>query len=109
VLLDRGSLPEVIVCANDQMAIGVLHEFQRVGVRVPDDVALTGFDDVYPSRVVNPALTTVSQPVRDVGTRAAQRLLARIADPALPPRAELLPTSAVIRASCGCQRSNGDL
>jgi LacI family transcriptional regulator, galactose operon repressor len=108
VLLERRTLPEAVVCANDQMAIGVLREFQRAGVRVPDDVALTGFDDVYPSRLVSPPLTTVSQPVRDAGTRAAQRLLARIADPALPPRAELLPTSAVIRASCGCRPADRD-
>jgi LacI family transcriptional regulator len=108
VLLDRRSMPEAVVCANDQMAIGVLREFQRAGISVPGDVALTGFDDVYPSRIVNPPLTTVSQPVRELGTRAAQRLLARITDPALPPRAEILPTSAVIRASCGCRPTHGD-
>ncbi|MGD0063850.1 MAG: LacI family DNA-binding transcriptional regulator [Streptosporangiaceae bacterium] len=108
VLLDRGSMPEAVVCANDQMAIGVLRELARAGVNVPGDVALTGFDDVYPSRVVDPPLTTVSQPVRELGTRAAQRLLARITDPALPPRAEILPTNAVIRASCGCRPTQGD-
>jgi LacI family transcriptional regulator len=108
VLLDRRPLPEAIVCANDQMAIGALREFQQAGIRVPDDVALTGFDDVYPSRLVSPALTTVSQPVRDVGTHAAKRLLARIADPGLAPQAELLPTSVVIRASCGCRPANAD-
>jgi LacI family transcriptional regulator len=100
---DRRSLPEAVVCANDQMAIGVLREFQRAGIRVPGDVALTGFDDVYPSRFLDPPLTTVSQPVRDLGTRAAQRLLARIGEPALPSRAEMLPTTVVFRASCGCQ------
>jgi LacI family transcriptional regulator len=103
VLLDRGSMPQAVVCANDQMAIGVLREFQRAGIRVPGDVALTGFDDVYPSRLVDPPLTTVSQPVREIGTRAAQRLLARIEDRALPPRTEVLAASAVIRASCGCR------
>jgi len=101
--LDRRSLPEAVVCANDQMAIGVLREFQRAGISVPGDVALTGFDDVYPSRFLDPPLTTVSQPVRDLGTRAAQRLLARIGEPTLPSRAEMLPTAAVFRASCGCQ------
>jgi DNA-binding LacI/PurR family transcriptional regulator len=80
----------------------VLGEFQRAGIRVPGDVALTGFDDVHPSRLVDPPLTTVSQPVREIGTRAAQRLLARIEDRALPPRTEVLAASAVIRASCGC-------
>ena len=102
VLLTRGSLPQAVVCANDQMAIGVLREFQRAGIAVPADVALTGFDDVYPSRLVDPPLTTVSQPLRELGVRATQRLLARIGDRALPPQTSVLPTRVVIRASCGC-------
>ena len=102
VLLEGGSLPQAVVCANDQMAIGVLRELQRAGIRVPADVAVTGFDDLYPSRVIDPPLTTVSQPFRDLGGRATQRLLARISDPALPSRAEVLPTLLAIRASCGC-------
>ena len=101
-LLGRTALPQAVVCANDQMAIGVLRELQRSGIRVPADVAVTGFDDVYPSRVIDPALTTVSQPFNDLGGRAAVRLLARIDDPALAPVTEVLPTQLVIRASCGC-------
>jgi LacI family transcriptional regulator len=89
------------------MAIGVLQELQQAHIRIPQDVALTGFDDVYPSRLVDPPLTTVSQPVRELGTRAAQRLLARIDQRALPPQAQTLPTSAVIRASCGCLPNHG--
>jgi LacI family transcriptional regulator len=89
------------------MAIGVLDELQRANIRIPQDVALTGFDDVYPSRLVDPPLTTVSQPVRELGIRAAQRLLARISEPGLPPRAETLATSAVIRVSCGCLPTHG--
>ncbi len=106
VLLARGSLPQVVVCANDQMAIGVLREFQREGVTVPADVALTGFDDVCPSRLVDPPLTTVSQPLRELGVRATRRLLARIEARnercALPAQTSVLPTRVVIRASCGC-------
>jgi LacI family transcriptional regulator, galactose operon repressor len=102
VLLSRRSLPQAVVCANDQMAIGVLREFQRAGVAVPADVALTGFDDVYPSRLVDPPLTTVSQPLRELGVRATRRLLARIGDRGLPPQTSVLPTRVVIRASCGC-------
>jgi LacI family transcriptional regulator len=108
VLLDRRSLPQAVVCANDQMAIGVLREFQRARIRVPADVALTGFDDVYASRLVDPPLTTVSQPVPELGSRATQRLLAKIEDRALPPRVDVLPTRAVIRASCGCVPSASD-
>ena len=102
VLLTRRSLPQAVVCANDQMAIGVLREFQREGIAIPADVALTGFDDVYPSRLVDPPLTTVSQPLRELGVRATRRLLARIEDRALPPQTSVLPTRVVIRASCGC-------
>lgn len=101
-LLRRKSLPQAVVCANDQMAIGVLSEFQGAGVRVPGDVAVTGFDDVHASRVIDPALTTVSQPFRELGGRATHRLLARIDAPALPPAVQVLPTQAIIRASCGC-------
>jgi LacI family transcriptional regulator len=101
-MLARRALPRVVVCANDQMAIGVLRELQQAGVRVPADVAVTGFDDVHASRVIDPPLTTVSQPLRELGSRATRRLLARIADPALPPAAEVLPVQVVIRASCGC-------
>ena len=102
-LLARRHLPQAVVCANDQMAIGVLRELQRGGIRVPADVAVTGFDDVHASQVIEPQLTTVSQPIRELGVRATHRLLARIDNPALPPAVEVLPTRLVIRASCGCQ------
>ena len=95
-------LPEAVACANDQMAIGAMREFQRAGVAVPGAVAVTGFDDIYASRIVTPAVTTVNQPLRDLGRKAAARLRARIEDRGLPPRAEILSTHLVIRASCGC-------
>jgi LacI family transcriptional regulator len=108
VLLARGRLPEAVVCANDQMAIGLMREFRRAGVSVPGTVAVTGFDDIYPSRLTDPPLTTVSQPLRELGTRAARRLLAQVGTgPALPePLAEVLPTRLIVRASCGCPSGN---
>jgi len=90
------------VCANDQMAIGVLQALERGGVRVPQDVSVTGFDDIFPGSLFDPSLTTVHQPMRLLGERACARLLDRIADPALPPQVELLPTDLVLRRSCGC-------
>jgi len=112
VLLARAAVPEAVVCANDQMAIGVMREFRRSGVEVPGRAAVTGFDDIYPSRLTDPPLTTVSQPLRELGTRAARRLLDRIGaaavptaalpPAALPPATEVLPTQLVVRASCGC-------
>jgi LacI family transcriptional regulator len=102
LLLGRTTLPQAVACANDQMAIGAVRELQRAGVRVPADVAVTGFDDLYPSRIIDPPLTTVSQPIHELGRRATHRLMARIASPGLAPRAEILPTQIVIRTSCGC-------
>jgi LacI family transcriptional regulator len=99
---DRAALPDAIVCANDQMAIGVLRTLTARGVRIPEDVAVVGFDDIFPASLADIALTTVHQPMRKVGERACERLIERIANPALRPRAELLPTELVIRSSCGC-------
>jgi LacI family transcriptional regulator len=98
----RGGLPDAVVCANDQMAIGVLRAFAAAGVRVPADVAVVGFDDIFPASLFDPPLTTVHQPMRMLGERGCARLLDRIADPTLRPTVDLLPTELVLRASCGC-------
>jgi LacI family transcriptional regulator len=98
----RAALPDAVVCANDQMAIGVLRILTAAGVRVPGEVAVTGFDDLYPARLAVPPLTTVRQPVRALGERACARLLDRIAHPSLGPAVQLLPTELVLRSSCGC-------
>jgi len=94
--------PDAIVCANDQTAIGVLQVITRAGVRVPEQVAVVGFDDIYPGSLFKPSLTTVHQPMRLLGERACIRLLDRIAKPGMRPRVELLPTELVLRSSCGC-------
>jgi LacI family transcriptional regulator len=101
-LLARRGLPDAVACANDQMAVGLLRELRRAGVAVPGGVAITGFDDIYPSRMADPPLTTVSQPLRELGRKAAQRLLDRVSSGALPPVVEVLPTHLVVRGSCGC-------
>ena len=95
-------LPEAIVCANDQMAIGMVRTLHAHGVKVPGDVAIVGFDDIFPASLTDPPLTTVHQPMRKIGERACDRLLERIADPTLRPRIELLPAELVLRSSCGC-------
>jgi len=96
------AVPDAVVCANDQMAIGVLQAFAKAGVRVPEDVAVVGFDDIFPGSLYDPPLTTVHQPMRLLGERACTRLLDRIARPGLRPKVELLPTELVLRSSCGC-------
>jgi LacI family transcriptional regulator len=97
-----GAWPDAVVCANDQTAIGVLQVFGRAGVRVPEQVAVVGFDDIYPGSLYHPSLTTVHQPMRQLGERAYIRLLNRIATPGLRQKVELLPAELVLRESCGC-------
>src|SRR5215469_1000053 len=102
LLANRAELPDAVVCANDQMAIGILQALSRGGVRVPEQLSVTGFDDIFPGSLFEPSLTTVHQPMRMLGERAAARLLDRIARPDLPTQVELLPTELVLRKSCGC-------
>jgi LacI family transcriptional regulator len=101
-ILAAGKLPDAIVCANDQMAIGVMQTLAKAGVRVPAEVAVVGFDNIFPGSLCDPPLTTIHQPMRLLGERACDRLLDRIARPHLRPKVELLPTELVLRSSCGC-------
>jgi LacI family transcriptional regulator len=95
-------LPDAVVCGNDQMAIGMLKALAAAGVRVPAEIAVVGFDDIYPASVSDPPLTTVRQPVRMLGRQACSRLLERIANPQRPATLDMLATQLVLRASCGC-------
>lgn len=102
-LLDRaGERPEAMLFANDQMAVGALRALERRGVRVPEDVAVTGFDGIPLSRIVRPPLTTVRQPIRRLGEQAVELLVQRLRDTAREPVSLMLPVSVVRRASCGC-------
>jgi LacI family transcriptional regulator len=102
LLANRADLPDAVVCANDQMAIGILQALSRGGIRVPEQLSVTGFDDIFPGSLFEPSLTTVHQPMRLLGERACARLLDRISQPDLPAQVELLPTELVLRNSCGC-------
>ncbi|MGH3330328.1 MAG: LacI family DNA-binding transcriptional regulator [Nocardioidaceae bacterium] len=103
-LLDRGDPPDAVVCANDETALGLMIGAMGRGLRVPDDLAITGFDDMPMASLVNPDLTTVRQPVRELATTAARLLADRSPDPAGD---VLLPTEIVLRGSCGCRNGGG--
>ena len=94
--------PEAIVCANDEIAMGVLLAARAAGINVPDDLAVTGWDDIPAARHVAPPLTTVRQPMTDVGRRAAELLRDRITTHRTEPLHDVLPTELVVRSSCGC-------
>ncbi len=92
---------EAIMAADDEMALGALHALQARGIRVPHDVAMVGFDDIEATRACTPALTTVQQPMYDLGWRAVEMLLAQLRGESVPEKV-LLPTHLVVRRSCGC-------
>ncbi|HET9781695.1 MAG TPA: substrate-binding domain-containing protein, partial [Candidatus Dormibacteraeota bacterium] len=101
-LLDAGqNLPRAILCANDQTALGAMHALARRGIRVPQDVAVTGFDDVPVARHLHPPLTTVRQPMQELGGMAFDVLYSKISTG----RSEsdvVLPVQLIVRESCGC-------
>lgn len=101
-ILAGGTVPRALVCANDQMAIGALAALQQAGLRVPQDVALTGFDGIQLSEHLQPRLTTVMQPMRTLGATAVALVQERIANRAQPARSVELPVRLVLRSSCGC-------
>ncbi|MBN1674447.1 MAG: LacI family DNA-binding transcriptional regulator [Kiritimatiellae bacterium] len=70
--------PTVILCANDFMALGALHALRFKGVRVPEDISLMGFDDIDAGRLSHPPLTTLHQPIREIGQTAATLLLEQV-------------------------------
>jgi LacI family transcriptional regulator len=105
-LLTRGRLPRGIVFGNDEMAIGALGALKEAGVRVPEDLAITGFDGIAVSRHVSPSLTTVKQPMRELGEVAIELLLGRINDGSSVTKTIYLSTDLVIRESCGCRPSS---
>jgi LacI family transcriptional regulator len=110
--------PTAIFAASDDMASGVLLAAEEVGLRVPEDVALVGFDDTAPAAFMHPPLTTIGQPFFEMGQRATMLLLDAVNArrqpapswqsasqhrPAEPIR-EFLPTRLVVRTSCGASR-----
>ena len=92
---------DAVVAANDDMLLGVRDVLQERGVRIPEDVAIAGFDDREEGRTSSPPFTTVTPPFYDVGYRAVESLLALIEGKPVPEE-ESLPSKVVIRRSCGC-------
>jgi LacI family transcriptional regulator len=94
--------PQAVFAASDAMAIGALGVLSDAGMKVPEDVALMGFDGLERHAQVFPGLSTVVQPVAEFGREAVTILLHRISEPDNPPLQRILPTRMIIRQSCGC-------
>ncbi|GAA0514775.1 LacI family transcriptional regulator [Paractinoplanes deccanensis] len=98
-LLERDPRPTAVFAAGDEMAVGAIKAIREAGLRVPDDVAVIGFDDIEVAALVPPGLTTVTQDKTGFGTAAAESLMAMLAGTATPPEPTTLPTTLILRGS----------
>ena len=92
--------PTAIFASSDVSAFGAMRAIDEAGYRVPQDISVVGFDDVPEASYLRPGLTTVRQPLREMGELATRILVARIEDPLLPPEQVELPTRLIIRDTC---------
>ena len=99
--------PDAIVCASDRIAIGAIQWLHQHGFHVPDDIAVTGFDNIAESTFTAPALTTVHVHKQLMGELAAERVVKRIENEQEIPLFIQTPTRLVIRESCGSKHSAG--
>jgi LacI family transcriptional regulator len=98
-LLASGPLPDAIVCASDEAAAGALQALREGGVSVPDDVCVTGFGDTVLAEASDPQLTTVRQPLEELGVQAVAALRAAIGTGLRQPQSAVLTAEIVVRAS----------
>ena len=103
-VLRTGVRIDAMVCAGDEIAIGVMRAAKECGRRLPEDLAVTGFDDIPFARELDPPLTTVRTPRELLGQLAVRKLVERITQPDLPPVVQVVPTALVVRESCGARR-----
>ena len=99
--------PEAIICANDVMALSAIIELEKEGKKVPDDVIVTGFDNIYSARHYYPSVTSVKRPLRLSGYTAAQKVTRHIKGEKSE-RIEILDTECVFSDSCGCKSASAD-
>ncbi|WP_278235745.1 LacI family DNA-binding transcriptional regulator [Isoptericola sp. AK164] len=102
-----GDVPDALVCANDEIAFGLLATLPGLGYDVPHDVAIVGFDDNALAALAAPRLTTVHQPTAELGATAARLALAAASGEEEPTTDHVLPTRTVVRESCGCSPAPG--
>jgi DNA-binding LacI/PurR family transcriptional regulator len=100
-LLDKGARITALFVQNDRMAIGAIHRLREAGRRVPDDVAIVGYDDIPVAAYCYPPLTTIRQPMAEVGQVAARLLIQIIENPDIERREVLLKAELVRRQTCG--------
>jgi LacI family transcriptional regulator len=99
-LLDLSTIPTAIFASNDLEAFGAMEAIRERGLEIPKDISIMGFDSIPQSLIVYPKLTTVQQPLEQMGRMAARLLLEQIENPERPPRRITLATQLIVRDSC---------
>ncbi len=99
-LLNYSDPPDAIFTGNNLITLGALETIHKKGLKVPGQIAIIGFDDMYWAISLNPPLTAVRQPAYEIGRRAAEQLILRINDPTRPTMSMILKTELMIRSSC---------
>ncbi|MCB0164615.1 MAG: LacI family DNA-binding transcriptional regulator [Anaerolineae bacterium] len=95
--------PNAVFIASDTMALGALRALREVGLSVPEDIAIIGFDDLPFAATADPPLTTVRQPIRRLGAQAVEMLINLLQNGLAPPQHFTAPTELIIRQSCGAK------
>lgn len=103
-LLDLSDRPTAIITGNNLSTIGAMHAIRERGLKIPQNIALAGFDDFDWADLFEPRLTLIAQPVAQISETAATMLMERIAHRTRPPRTVRLDPSLILRESCGCTR-----
>lgn len=98
-ILHSKKLPTAIFCSDDYMAIGVMKKIKEIGLSVPEDISIVGFDDIELSSYIKPSLTTISQPIYEIGKKSAELLLDLIERRRETPIHELLDVELIVRES----------
>jgi DNA-binding LacI/PurR family transcriptional regulator len=105
-LVSMPDRPTAVFCVNNLLSLGALRGLRGTGLRVPDDIAIVGFDDEPFFELLETPLTVASQPVARIGRQAANLLFMRIGEPSRPVRRLVLSPQLKIRASCGCREEH---
>lgn len=103
-LLSLKNRPTAIFASNDLSAFGVMEAVREAGLSIPQDISIIGFDDIPQASIVHPKLTTMRQPLDQMGRMAARMLMERIENPELTPRRVTLATRLIVRDSCAERR-----
>lgn len=103
--MELDECPEAIICANDYMALSLMHELIAKGIFVPDDIAITGFDNIWETSVAMPPITTISVPASEMAEKAVS-MIEKIWAGETVERVTNVPASVILRSSCGCEMTD---